>query len=527
MAGILIQKDPQNLVYKDVTAAQRLVWAQDFTIYDVNADGSKGAAYGPTVTRSEEGAVTINSLDGLERGPDGAAVPWAAAAQALVSRAGNLTGSVLRPSVAPHLGASFGDSRTNTNSANPDVSGHTASLAINKTPWWIGAIRGDTEFVLNYGVSGDSAQYWSAATRDPGGTNITTKPISGLVASAADFVHMQYGVNDIRNGNGTTPTAATVAGYLQAAMLELFKAGKPVLFESILPCTAAGWVGAGSGTAAQKQAIADAVNASMLAFCASFPSACRYVETATMLKGADGFGVSVYFDSNGLHLTNDSARMCGEVLAAASLELLPAKSAIWYPSGLQVGPNFIDMVAPTVSNILTGVAGTFTLNSQTSGWADGMPYVEWNITANTLASGEATFWTAIGGDVGAFGGTPRYSVAASDVLQGQCRLLIDDGAGGAPVGLRNFVVRQRCYYQAGGGVYADVGSYAIPSTQQLFTERIDGLMTTPRVTTTVASAGIEPPTHAKGYGLHIFVSVSQTGVPIRIRAYAPSLRKAA
>jgi hypothetical protein len=113
------------------------------------------------------------------------------------------------------------------------------------------------------------------------------------------------------------------------------------------------------------------------------------------------------------------------------------------------------------------------------------------------------------------------------VLQGQCRLLIDDGAGGAPVGLRNFVVRQRCYYQAGGGVYADVGSYAIPSTQQLFTERIDGLMTTPRVTTTVASAGIEPPTHAKGYGLHIFVSVSQTGVPIRIRAYAPSLRKAA
>lgn len=90
MAGILIQKDPQNLVYKDVTAAQRLVWAQDFTIYDVNADGSKGAAYGPTVARSEEGAVTINSLDGLERGPDGAAVPWAAAAQALVSGAGNL-----------------------------------------------------------------------------------------------------------------------------------------------------------------------------------------------------------------------------------------------------------------------------------------------------------------------------------------------------------------------------------------------------------------------------------------------------
>jgi hypothetical protein len=88
MAGILIQKDPQNLVYKDVTAAQRLVWAQDFTIYDVNADGSKGAAYGPTVSRAEEGAVTINSTGGLEIGPDGAAVPWSASMQAMVSGGG-------------------------------------------------------------------------------------------------------------------------------------------------------------------------------------------------------------------------------------------------------------------------------------------------------------------------------------------------------------------------------------------------------------------------------------------------------
>lgn len=443
----------------------------------------------------------------------------------VVSRAGNMTGAALRPSVAPYLWASFGDSRANTNSANPDVSGHTASLAIVKSSWWAAAIRGDSEFALNYGVSGDPASGWALATRNGG---VTTKPISALVAASADLVHVQYGVNDILTGDGTTPTAATIAGYLQAAVLEILKSGKAVLFESILPCSAAGWVTAGSGTAAQKQAIADAVNSLMQTFCASLPATMvRYVETAASLKDGTGYASAAYF-AGGIHLNNDGARLCGSLLAAGSLNLLPAKSAVWYPSGLQAGPNFIDLIAPVITTITSGVAGTFTINSQTTGWdATTGPYTEWVITANTLASGEATFWAVLGGDVGAFGGSSKYAVAANDVLQGQCRLLIDNGAGGAPVGLRNFVVRQRCYYQAGGGVYADVGSYAVPSTQQLFTDRVDALMTTPRVTTTTASAGIEPPTHTKGYGLHIFVSVSQTGVPIRIRASAPSLRKAA
>lgn len=46
---ILIQKDAKNLVPADVTSAQRTVWAQNFTIYDVNADGTKSAPIGPTV----------------------------------------------------------------------------------------------------------------------------------------------------------------------------------------------------------------------------------------------------------------------------------------------------------------------------------------------------------------------------------------------------------------------------------------------------------------------------------------------
>jgi hypothetical protein len=46
---ILVQKDSKNLVPMQVTSAQRTVWAQNFTIYDINADGTKSAPFGPTV----------------------------------------------------------------------------------------------------------------------------------------------------------------------------------------------------------------------------------------------------------------------------------------------------------------------------------------------------------------------------------------------------------------------------------------------------------------------------------------------
>ena len=465
---------------------------------------------GSTVTWGRKDTVVTTSSDGTSLvSGDGTLLPYLSP----------------RPFQTPYYWASFGDSRANTNSSSPDVSGNTQSLSIVKSSWWAAALRGDSEFVLNYGVSGDPASGWALATRNGG---ITTKPFSALVAATFDILHDQNGVNDILTGNGTTPTAATIAGYKQAYILEAFKAGKIVISESILPCTAAGWVSAGSGTAAQKQAIADEVNRLMQAWCALFPTVCRYVDTATLLKSSStGYANSAYYVDE-MHLNNDGARLCGKQLALASLQIVPGKPGIWYPSGLQTGPNFIDMVAPGVTNILTGLAGTFTLNSQTTGISADGPYTEWVVTPATLSSGEATFWTVLHADVGAYGGaTPKYTVAANDVLQGQCALLVDDGAGGTPSGLRNVLVRQRVFYQAGGSTYADVGSYAIPSTQSLFTEKIDALMTTPRITTTTASSGIEATTNAKGYGLHIFVSVSQTGTPIRIRATAPSLRKAA
>lgn len=426
----------------------------------------------------------------------------------------------VRQSYAPYKLATFGDSRANVNSAAPDVSGHASSLAITKGPTWTAAYRKDTELTHNFGVSGDAASGWSASARTGG------KTVVAFVACGADLVHIQYGVNDIIAGDGTAPTAATITGYLKAVVLEAIKTGMSVVFESILPCTSAGWTSAGSGTAAQKQAIADAVNASMQAFIASVPNAV-YADTAALLKDtATGYASTVYYIDQ-IHLNNVGGMLSGKTCSAASYSILPKKQAIYYPSGLQSGANFVDSFAPPITTILSGVAGTFNLNSQTIGYDGNGPYVEFVIQALTLSSGEATFWAAIGGDVGAFGGSSKYAIAANDVLQGQAHLVIDDGAGGKPAGLRNFVFRHRCYYQAGGGVYADFGSYAIPSTMADMLEPVDILTTTPRVTTTVASSGIEPTTHVKGYGLHLYVSVSQTTSPVRIRVYAPMLRKAA
>lgn len=50
MADILVQKDENTLVPKlGISATERLAWARDFTIYDIQANGLKSAPFGPLV----------------------------------------------------------------------------------------------------------------------------------------------------------------------------------------------------------------------------------------------------------------------------------------------------------------------------------------------------------------------------------------------------------------------------------------------------------------------------------------------
>lgn len=65
MTVILVQKDPKNLVPVNATTPQRLAYAMDFTIYDINADGTKSAPIGPTrVGGAQAAAANIAATPG-------------------------------------------------------------------------------------------------------------------------------------------------------------------------------------------------------------------------------------------------------------------------------------------------------------------------------------------------------------------------------------------------------------------------------------------------------------------------------
>lgn len=97
MANILVQKDANNLIPKlGISAAERAAWAVNYTIYDINSDGSRGAAYGPTLPALADEALAPDTTAQFRRAD-------AAALQALVSVAGITDGW---PMQIPYLLAS-------------------------------------------------------------------------------------------------------------------------------------------------------------------------------------------------------------------------------------------------------------------------------------------------------------------------------------------------------------------------------------------------------------------------------------
>lgn len=82
MANILVQKDANNLIPKlGISTTERAAWAVNYTIYDINADGSRSAAYGPTSPALADEALAPDTTAQFRRTD-------AAALQALVSGGG-------------------------------------------------------------------------------------------------------------------------------------------------------------------------------------------------------------------------------------------------------------------------------------------------------------------------------------------------------------------------------------------------------------------------------------------------------
>lgn len=305
--------------------------------------------------------------------------------------------------------ATWGQERAYSETTAPEIL--TAARFNNtRSAWWACAYRGDSLIVADYGIgdggTGIRALDWNSKTRSQGRTydSLAAKAAAGQL----DAVLMSYGGTDIVLGNGTTPTAATVAGYLQANLMALLRLGVGVIVEAIYPYMAvavyrgvtSGWTAQGSGTAAQKQAIADQVNSLMRDFCAQFPKQVIWVDCATPLKDATGFASKTYM-VDGIELNRAGAQVVGKLVADASKSLLAQRQAHYLDYERATTPNLVNLV-PGFSNYTGGstTQGTVSWGSAAFGVDQTYgPYIDISatctaITGNTPLSITAVSWAA-------------------------------------------------------------------------------------------------------------------------------------
>lgn len=317
----------------------------------------------------------------------------------------------------PYRIACWGQERAcGADSSTPEVIGITRFTDI-RSPYWFCAYRGDSIIVADYGNydggTGITAANWASTSRSGG------KTISSLAskANSIDAVIFNYGGTDIVAGNGTTPTAATVLGYLQANILAIMRMGLPVIVESIYPYmdvavyrgVTSGWTSAGSGTAAQKQAIADSVNSQLSAWLLNFPSQAVFVDVATTLKDGGTYAARKYM-VDGIELNMRGAMLVGKMVADASYALLARREGFYLGDTRTTVPEAIALTPTGFTNYngSAGSQGTISWGTPTVGFDTTYgPYFEVtatcsaitgltakNITNVTWAAGRLTFTVA-------------------------------------------------------------------------------------------------------------------------------------
>lgn len=377
-------------------------------------DGLSILASGSTYTVSDAYGAYLVSLGAIDT--DGVIASRAAAdrdqllyAEVTATRALLSQQGIPAVFAKPYRLATWGQERAYAETTAPEMVGTTRYTSI-RSNFWLGAYRGDMVVVADYGVgdggTGVKAQDWNSKSRSQGRTydSLASKCAAGQI----DAILMSYGGTDIVLGNGTTPSAATVAGYLQANLMALMRLGVPVIVEAIYPYMAvsvyrgvtSGWTAQGSGTAAQKQAIADQVNALMRDFCGLFPRQVVWVDCATPLKDASGYASKLYM-IDGIELNRRGAQLIGKLVAQASLALLPQRVAHYIETERGITPNLINLV-PGFTNFSGGQTsqGTVSWGTGTFGVdATYGPYFDISatctaITGNTPINITAVSWAA-------------------------------------------------------------------------------------------------------------------------------------
>lgn len=428
----------------------------------------------------------------------------------LVAPDGKMASQFSFPSLTPYKLAFWGDSRYNAfTGSTVETIGSGTLFSTYRLPTWIIAYMQDAEFASSYAVSGDTAVSWNSAARTGGKTFIA------LNAGNEDAVFVQYGINDILAGTAT----ATIIAALQKLCVEIIKGGKFCIFESILP------INSPATSHATNQPRIDTVNAAMQTWIAdTYPYHALYIDTATSIKGSDGYANYEYISSaDGIHQTNIGAKLEGEILAREVRALLPKRIGVFWGNGREDN-NLINQTSPSpIATQFNSVdSGTVGISQSQGSDADGF-YYEWTLTPTVVgASGcwqvrlesAANFQTA---------SPPYVSLLGNEVLQGSARIYVDDGANGAASGLKLFELRQRFYTAAIFADWCGLITSLNPVLDKDIGDVVDVYVHTPRLRNTAASV-VATPSGGSGLVLATFVQGTSTSGTVRVRVYNPQIR---
>lgn len=426
---------------------------------------------------------------------------------------------------APYRMGSFGDSRANGHLSGSQIglTGSGSAFSMARMPAWVAAALGDTEYVANFGVSGDTLISASTSTGWNGTARSNSKTIANFLALGLDVAYIQYGINDL-------PAATSAALITEAKRLvsALLAGGVRVCLDGIMlfdPTAATPNISPANAAATLVKI--NEFAAAMSAWVAPMSGRAVFVNsTSAIALSSTGYADPLYMstsDTLGVHPNKRGCQLMAPPVAAAIRTLLPAKVARTYTLGPITAPNLIDWSGPSIAGVNVGGTVSFTTPTWNMDSATGVPYAESTMTATALASGTAQGRFEIqASDIS--GATPKFPISIGDVLQGGCRLYIDDGNGGAaPV--QSATIRHRMYNTgAASQFFSDWGSQVGSGDLTLMPAVVDIRASVPAVASPIASVNISTPATGAGYYLAAHIETTALNTPIRVRMYAPSLR---
>lgn len=391
--------------------------------------------------------------------------------------------------------ASLGDSIANINGTNLNSDYRTwpAGIGCDSTKGpghYVRLSGGMLRFVANCGFSGRKITDVIAAELGTTAASSTRKGIEDAANSGARLAIISLGVNDIQTGlfststsgqitaalatmytnmtvifgrciaNGITPIFKNIGGYDYGS----FAVANPSFFPS------------GAADVTARRLIIAQFNAGMQTLIQSLPYFVGYIDVQSVLCNADG-SYKTDMSDDGLHPS----------CAGAMLE---ANAGVNYLRAISILPAVVQRsVVPTGGNYSVNIFRNPDLYNASGSYGATECYFVGPAISSSGTFNYATvqksgrFWHAVtltptaagtGGVYGCSifynvrvnGGTPDVAVSIGDLLSVECDIIVDDGAGGKPVGYKSLTARLQAI-GTNASIYADDIAYDTTSVRDV------------------------------------------------------------